>query len=59
MGEAAAADPERLNAVARRWIRPREGVVVLVGDRSRIEGQLEGLGLPPPEILSAEEALER
>ncbi len=53
------ANGDRLNAVARRWIRPREGVIVLVGDRRSIEGQLEGLGLPSPLFLTAEEALER
>ena len=51
-------DPERLNALARRWIRPGEGVLVLVGDRQRIAEQLEGLDLPPPEVRTAEQALE-
>ena len=53
------ADPGHLNEVARRWVRPGSGVLVLVGDRARIEEQLGGLGLPEPEILTPEEALAR
>lgn len=52
-------ETKTLNAVARRWIRPRQGVLVLVGDRASLTPQLEGLDLPAPEFLTAEEALER
>jgi len=39
-----------VHEVARKYLRPEETVIVAVGDRSRIEPELEKLDLGPIEI---------
>ncbi len=41
-----------LNVLARRHLALKDAVLVLVGDKTTILAQLEGLGLPPPEIVT-------
>ncbi|MBL8767271.1 MAG: insulinase family protein [Planctomycetes bacterium] len=41
-------DAPLLNALAKEFLAPQNGVLVLVGDAASIRGQLEGLGLPDP-----------
>jgi predicted Zn-dependent peptidase len=47
-----AADQPAITQAAKRWLRPGEATVVVVGDRTVVEGPLERLGLAP---LVAEE----
>ncbi len=42
----------RLNAVSRKYIQGSKPLIVLVGDKDQILKQLEGLGLPKPEIVT-------
>ncbi|MFM8387383.1 MAG: M16 family metallopeptidase [Planctomycetia bacterium] len=46
-------DAAALNDVARRALAAQDVVVVLVGDRATILGQLEGAGLPAPVLVNA------
>ncbi|MBK6938616.1 MAG: insulinase family protein [Planctomycetes bacterium] len=41
-------DAPTLNALAKEFVVPERGVLVLVGDAASIRGQLAGLGLPEP-----------
>jgi len=43
----------QLDAAARRWIDPSKFVWVVVGDASRVRGQLETLGLPIETVSAA------
>jgi predicted Zn-dependent peptidase len=45
------------NRVTDRYIRPETSLVVVVGDRSKVEAPLRSLGLGPLTVLSVEEAL--
>lgn len=44
--------PERLNAVAKKYLGRSKAMIVLVGDKNLILKQIEGLGLPKPEIVT-------
>jgi predicted Zn-dependent peptidase len=44
----------QVNAIAGHALQLQNGVLVLVGDKDEILKQLEGLGLPKPEIVTAE-----
>ncbi len=57
LGAALACDAKRLGSLARSWIARDGGVLVLVGDRGAIEGQIRELGLAAPLVLSVQEAL--
>lgn len=46
-------DAAALNEVARRTLAGEDVVVVLVGDRATLLGQLEGSGLPAPVLVNA------
>lgn len=41
-------DASMLNALAKEFVAPQRGVLVLVGDATSIRAQLSGLGLPEP-----------
>ena len=40
-----------LDALARRWVRPEERIVLVVGDRARVEPELQALGWGPVRLL--------
>ncbi|MBS1702750.1 MAG: insulinase family protein [Armatimonadetes bacterium] len=42
----------RLNEIARKYIQRSKAMIVLVGDKAEILKQIEGLGLPEPEIVT-------
>jgi predicted Zn-dependent peptidase len=50
----AAADPARLKRLAARAIDPKTLTIVAVGDRQTIEPALRALGLPAPEVRTAD-----
>jgi predicted Zn-dependent peptidase len=50
-------DLAAVNAAARAILHPDGGVLVLVGEAAKIRPQLDGLGLPAPTIVTAEEFL--
>ncbi len=43
-----------LDALARRFYDPADGIVVVVGPRARVQPMIDPLGLPAPEIRDAE-----
>lgn len=43
---------EHLNEVSRKYIQASKPLIVLVGDKTEILKQIEGLGLPKPEIVT-------
>lgn len=43
---------DRLNAAARKYLQISKPLIVLVGDKNLILKQIEGLGLPKPEIVT-------
>jgi len=43
---------DRLNTVSRKYIQRSKAMIVLVGDKNEILKQIEGLGLPKPEIVT-------
>jgi zinc protease len=54
----AAWTPAALDRIAQKVVSLEGAVLVLVGDRATVAPQLQGLGLPAPRFLSAEEALD-
>lgn len=44
--------PDRLNEVSRKYIQRSKALIVLVGDKDQILKQIEGLGLPKPEVVT-------
>ena len=43
---------DRLNEVSRKYLQRSKAMIVLVGDKTQILKQIEGLGLPKPEIVT-------
>jgi hypothetical protein len=56
VGKVTAADVARATA---QWIDPRSVVVVVVGDRKKIEAGIKAANLGPVRILSVDEILGR
>ncbi len=52
-----AVTPEQVRAAVQAWIDPRNSVVVVVGDRRKIEPQIRALGLGPIRLRSIEDVL--
>ncbi len=55
--EILAVSPAQVREVARRYVDPGRVVVVVVGDRARIEEEVRALGLGPVRILTVEDVL--
>jgi predicted Zn-dependent peptidase len=51
---AESATPDQLNALARKYVTPDRGILVLVGDEKLIREQIKDLGLPTPISLDAQ-----
>jgi predicted Zn-dependent peptidase len=49
--------PADVSAVAKKYITPERFVIVVVGDRSKIEGPLKALNLGPVRVVSVDEAM--
>ena len=52
--EISALTPAGLNAIVKAALPLENGVLVLVGDKAAILGQLKGLGLPEPVVVKGE-----
>ena len=50
-------DLASVNAAARSVLNPDGGVLVLVGEAKPIKKQLDGLGLPAPTVVTADQFL--
>jgi predicted Zn-dependent peptidase len=49
-----AAQKNELDALAKRFYDPTDGIVVVVGPRAKVQPMIEKAGLPPPEMRDAE-----
>ena len=57
IGRILAVGKEDVERAARKYIRPSEMVIVVVGDRSQVEQKIAGLNLGPLTVMSVEDVL--
>ena len=59
MDRVAKVTPSDVARVAEQYIDPRSVVVIVVGDRKKIESEIRALNLGPVKVLSVDEILGR